>query len=151
MSDRKWSLRFLSLAKVIASWSKDPSTKCGAVISDDKFMVSSGYNGFPKRIRDKPEDYANRELKYRKVIHAEMNAILNARQSLEECTLHVWPFPPCERCAAMIIQSGIYRIVSIWPTTEQIERWGDSIKLAEEMFREADIQVIYYYSDELNL
>lgn len=150
MSSRKWGKRFLRLAREIASWSKDPSTKCGAVISDGKFIVGTGYNGFPKKIKDYKEDYENRELKYRQIIHAEINAILNAGQRLDGCTLHIWPFPPCDRCATIIIQSGVYKVVTIKPNKDQLKRWGESIKVAEAMFKVAGVHVIYYNQEELD-
>lgn len=71
----KWHHRFLSLAKHVAGWSKDPSTKVGCVIAKDKRIVSVGYNGFPEGIRDTYERLNNRELKYQIVQHAEENAI----------------------------------------------------------------------------
>ena len=70
-----WEMRFLELASTVAGWSKDPSTKCGAVICDEKFIVSLGFNGFPAGCRDDKEIYLNRDRKYARVIHAEKNAI----------------------------------------------------------------------------
>ena len=135
-----WTTWFLGLAKYMSTRSKDPSTKCGAVVADGKFIISTGYNGFPSRIEDKPEDYLNRELKYQKVIHAEINAILNARQRLDGFTLYVWPFPPCARCSTEIIQSGIDQVIAPLPSKDLKERWGDSIIIAEDMFEEAGVK-----------
>lgn len=108
-----WDIRFLELARHIAQWSKDPSTKCGAVIvRPDRTIVSLGYNGFPRGMSDDPAMYKNREVKYRKVVHAEMNAILTAGTTdLAGCCLYTWPIPPCERCAVHILQTGIVRVV----------------------------------------
>ena len=78
-----WDKRFLELASVVGSWSKDPSTKVGAVIvNENKQIVSMGYNGFPRGVRD---DYRleNRETKYNLIVHAEANAIIHAKESLE--------------------------------------------------------------------
>ena len=150
MSTRKWGKRFLRLAREISSWSKDPSTKCGAVISDGKFIVGSGYNGFPKRINDNKEDYENREIKYQRVIHAEVNAVLNSRQSLEGCTLHVWPLPPCEVCANIILQVGIQKVLTMRPNEEQLTRWVVKIGIAFDTFTRAGIHVIYYDEEELD-
>jgi dCMP deaminase len=115
----------LSLAKEIASWSKDPSTKCGAVLcSRNMEIISLGFNGFPRGADDSPELYEDRAVKLERVIHAEMNAILSARRDLRGSMLYTWPMMPCQRCAAHIIQAGICRVVAPEATQEQTERWG---------------------------
>ena len=85
--DFKWVKRFLALAKGISTWSKDPSTQCGCVITKGNFIVSTGYNGFAKGVDD--SDYDNRNIKYKKIIHAEANAIIWARRELSNCDLYV--------------------------------------------------------------
>ena len=136
----KWDTRFLELAKHVAQWSKDPSTKCGAVIvRSDKTIASMGYNGFPRGIEDSTDLLSNREEKYKRVIHAEMNAILTAREPLLDYTLYTWPFMTCERCAVHVIQAGIKRVVSLVPTGEQSERWGESFHTAQRLYDEAGI------------
>lgn len=143
----KWDYRFLRLAKEIASWSKDPSTQCGAVVvRPDKTIASLGYNGFPKGMPDRPEDYADREVKYSRVIHAEMNALLNAKEQLLGYTLYVWPFFPCDRCAVHIIQSGIKRVVCP-PLPPGKEHWGESFKKSVIYFREAEVETHMYLGD----
>ena len=53
MIDEKWDRRFLALAEHVADWSKDPSTKTGAVIvRPDRTIASMGYNGFPRGMAD---------------------------------------------------------------------------------------------------
>ena len=75
----KWDRQYMDLAKCIAEWSKDPSTKIGAVAIGDKGQVlSQGYNGFPRGIEDSPERLHIREEKYKYIVHAEMNCIFNA-------------------------------------------------------------------------
>lgn len=139
----KWDNRFLRLAKEVASWSKDPSTKCGAVITDRNLLVSIGFNGFPKGVKDREEDYQNRELKYEKVLHGELNALLHANRSVKGCTIYVYPFMPCSRCMATIIQSGISRVVTL-PTSEDLRsRWEDSHNIALSMAKEAGVSVMY--------
>src|SRR3989344_2191240 len=79
----KWDRRFLALAEHVAQWSKDPSTKTGAVIVDpNNRVVSLGYNGFPRGVNDLPERLSNRELKYKIIVHCERNALLFARESV---------------------------------------------------------------------
>ena len=104
MSD--WDARFLQMAALVATWSKDPSTKVGAVITRGKFVISLGFNGHPSGIDDSAARLHDREQKYRTIIHAEMNAILSARQPLDGCTLYVVPFMPCSNCGAVIVQAG---------------------------------------------
>ena len=137
-----WDRRYLALAELVASWSKDPSTRVGAVIvRPDKTIASLGFNGFPRRIKDDPALLADREEKYRRVVHAEMNAILNCKDpSMEGYTLYVWPMPPCDRCAAAIIQTGISRVVA--PSGRR-GRWEEPVRVAREMFLEAGIEVDY--------
>jgi len=135
----KWDARFITLAEHIASWSRDPSTKVGAVIVDeDKRVVSLGYNGFPKGVQDTPDRYANREVKYRMVCHAERNAILFARRDLTGCILYT-TFFPCAACAGMIIQAGIDEVVTIARSAD--ERWAADIETAHVMLAEANVAI----------
>lgn len=136
----KWDVRFIDLARQIAGWSKDPSTQCGAVIVDPNGrIVSTGYNGLPRGVRDLPERLNNRELKYKMIIHCERNALIYARQNLDNCTLYTWPFMSCSVCAAMVIQAGITRVVAP-PSTNP--RWQEDFKLSREMFMEARVRVV---------
>src|SRR6516162_125300 len=135
----KWDKRFLELAKHIASWSKDPSTKTGAVIVDDKGrIVSVGYNGLAQGVEDLPERLNDRELKYKMFVHCERNAIIFAKQPLDGCTLYTWPFMSCGACAAMVIQTGIKRIVAPY---SEAPRWKDEFDLAQIQFKEAGVEV----------
>lgn len=139
----KWDKRFLELAKFISTWSRDPSTQTGAVIVDNKNrIVSVGFNGFARGVSDKQEDYDNRELKYSKIIHCEINAILFANKDLDYCCLYTWPFMSCDRCCTVVIQSGIKRVVAPKLEGTLLERWGKSVELSKQMFQEAGIQVV---------
>jgi len=142
--NEKWDYRFLKLAEHIASWSKDPSTQCGAVIAQNNRIISMGYNGFPQRVDDSPQRYNDRALKYKMVLHAEVNALMFAQQDLTGCTLYVWPMPPCSRCACQIIQAGIKQVISIQPTSEQQRRWGEDFEITEMMFKEAGVKIWRY-------
>ncbi len=141
-SQIKWDERFLEMAALVASWSKDPSTKCGAVIvRPDRSVASVGFNGFPRGCLDMAELYANRELKLERVVHAEVNAILAAKEPLLGYTLYSWP--PCARCAATIIQAGIKRVVHRHQESADINvRWRDSIQIGLDMFAEAGVEVV---------
>lgn len=138
----KWDQRYLKLAEEVASWSKDPSRKIGAVAVGTKGQVlAQGYNGFPRGINDSEERYNDRERKYGLVVHAEMNVIYNATYngvSLDGATLYVTGLPVCSDCAKGIIQVGIKRVVMkymVIPST-----WIDSWNKTQEMFNETSIQ-----------
>jgi dCMP deaminase len=137
MSD--WDGRFLEMAALVSTWSKDPSTKVGAVITRGKFVVSLGFNGHPAGIEDSANRLQDRETKYRTIIHAELNAILSARQPLEGCTLYVVPFMPCSACGAVIVQSGIKRVVTL---ESDNERWAESFEFTRTIFAEAGIELV---------
>ena len=135
-----WDYRFLGLAEHIAGWSKDPSTKVGAVVADGNHrVISTGFNGLPSGVEDTLERLQDRDLKYQMVVHAERNAIIDARASLAGCSLYVWPMMPCSVCAAMIIQAGLAEVVA--PSSDN-PRWVESFRLTEEMFREAGVSLI---------
>lgn len=136
----KWDIRFLELAKHISNWSKDPSTKVGAVIVDaERRVVSMGYNGFPRRVEDLEERLNDRPTKYAMVAHAELNAILSSPNSVKGTTVYVWPLPPCNECAKSIIQSGVKKVVA--PKIIH-ERWGLSNELAMTMFKESGVEFV---------
>jgi dCMP deaminase len=133
----KWDRRFMEMARLVASWSKDPSSQVGAVIARGKFVVSVGFNGFPQGIADTAERLEDRAVKYPTILHAELNAILSARQDTRGCTLYVTPYMPCPQCAAVIVQAGIMRIVY---SPSDNPRWGRA-PLSEAMFSEARIEL----------
>ncbi len=135
----KWDRRFLALAEHISQWSKDPSTKVGAVIVDeDNRVVSLGYNGLPRGVEDSPERLENREIKYKAIIHGERNALLFARRSVKGCRLYAWPFMPCSVCAGMIINAGIIKVTA--PLSDN-SRWVEDFKLSQELFSEAEVEL----------
>lgn len=139
----KWDKRYLELARHIASWSKDPSRKIGAVAVGSKGQVlAQGYNGFPRGIDDNDSMYNNKVTKYQRVVHAEMNCIYNATYngtSLDNATLYIHGLPVCSECAKGIIQVGIKRVVTKEIDDTMPERWVDSTQLTKKMFEEAGI------------
>lgn len=143
-----WDSRFLEMARLVSTWSKDPSTQVGAVITRGKFVVSLGFNGHPKGVADTADRLENREMKYRTIIHAEMNAILTAKQDLENCTIYVWPFMPCSQCGAAIVQAGIKRVVA--PDSNN-DRWLESFAITTQIFKEAgvDLVVVPFHTEQL--
>ena len=140
MHDEKWDKRFLVLAEQVGSWSKDPSTKVGAIIvRPDRTIASVGYNGFPRWVED---TYSTREDKLLRTVHAEMNAILSAREPLHGYTIYVSPLHPCSNCAAAIIQAGFSFVVArMGPVRKE---WQESFSAAAEMFSQAEIRTRIY-------
>ena len=121
MSDKRldyisWDEYFMGVALLAAGRSKDPSTQVGACIVDNSNrIISTGYNGFPQGCSD--DDFPwNRnesegETKYLFVVHAELNAVLNAGgKQLFGSRIYVALFP-CNECAKAIIQAGIKEVI----------------------------------------
>ena len=112
---RKWDQRYMEIADLVATWSKDPITKVGAyAVGEYGQPLSHGYNGFPRGDEDNPKDYENRELKRRKIVHAETNLIANASMngvSLVNATIYLSGLPPCNTCTGIIIQCGFSCVV----------------------------------------
>lgn len=137
MPNKKWDAHFMQMALMASMPSKDPSTKVGAVIVDpDRTVRSMGYNGFPRGVKDSEERYADRDLKYPRVVHAEANAIVLSRSDLRGCIIYCTLFPCCE-CAKLIIQAGITEVVCY--TLEKSERFYDSMSVSMQMFDEAGV------------
>ena len=109
-----WDEYFMGVAKLAARRSKDPSTQVGAcIVSPEDIIISTGYNGMPKGCSDDefPWDREGAETKYPYVVHAELNAILNANgRDLRNSRVYVALFP-CNECAKAIIQSGVKEVV----------------------------------------
>lgn len=138
----RWARRFLRLAREVSTWSKDPSTQCGAVIvRPDRSICSLGYNGFPRGFRDDTALYTDREIKYDRVVHAEMNAILSAREPLRGYVLFTYPFMPCSRCAVHVAQAGL---AEVWaprcPEAKQ-ERYREVFERSRAWLREGGVRL----------
>lgn len=134
----EWRRRYMELAQLVATWSKDPSTKVGAVVvGRDRRKIAVGYNGFPRGIED-DDRLNNREVKYQLVQHAERNVLDNAQFDLEGATLVTTLFP-CHECAKSIVSRGIKRVVTAAPPDR--EPWKSSAKTAQIIFEEAEVAV----------
>jgi dCMP deaminase len=143
----KWDNRFLELAKHVAQWSKDPSTQVGAVLVQyPNIVVGLGYNGFPRGVFDTEERLNDRPVKYKFVVHAEVNAILMAGEKARGSTLYVWPsfnLPPiCNECCKVAIQAGVDHIVGYTDENEKDRdaRWSESILISKAMCDEAGVR-----------
>lgn len=143
-----WDEYFAQMVLLTASKSEDESTKCGAIIVD-KFhaVISTGYNGFPRRIKNTPERQ-ERPLKYKYFEHAERNCIYNASRmgaKTENTKMYVTGVP-CADCARGIIQAGIEHVVLLKGvhTKEFEERWKESTDFTLELFKEAHVAVDFF-------
>src|SRR5688572_8065873 len=108
-----WGRRYMDLARHVAGWSKDPSTKVGAVAvgkSRHNHDIVVGYNGFPRGIADTEDRLNDRQTKYKLIQHAERNVLDNARFDLSGATLYV-TLHPCSECAKSIVSRGIAKVV----------------------------------------
>ncbi len=150
MSER-WDHHFLRNALLQAHMSKDPSTKVGAVIvGPDREIRSAGFNGFPRGIADTRERLNDRDTKLGLVVHAEMNAVLNAARigtATKGCSMYLmcdtpgqplWG-APCRRCVVEIIQAGITEVVGL-PFNQVPDRWKASTLEAIGLMQEAGVR-----------
>jgi dCMP deaminase len=139
---KHWDQRFLVIASHVAGWSKDPSTKVGAVAVRDRRILATGFNGLPVGVADSETRLMNRDIRLSMTTHAEMNCIAYAARNgvcLAGATMYVWPLMTCATCAAMLIQADITKIVV--PDFVEPLRWQESFGLAREMFIEAGVAV----------
>jgi dCMP deaminase len=145
MDHKKWDRRFMDLASLYATWSKDPSRQVGAVITREKKQVSQGYNGFPPGVKDIDERLEDRQFKLKLMVHAERNAIYNARENLEGSTMYTTLYP-CNECAKSIASSGIKTLIfkDKLVSSPGVEYNEDITRL---ILAEAGVQVIQHEKD----
>lgn len=134
-----WDQRFLDLAATVAQWSKDPSTKVGAVVVDSRNrVVSTGFNGPPRGVSD---TFKDREEKLLKTIHAEVNAVIFSEGGAEGCRIYV-THPPCPACSIVLIQAGVIEVHYRAPSDEFKSRWVHLTSVADALMAEAGIKVL---------
>lgn len=144
--DLKWDRRFMEMAQTISTWSKDPSSKIGAVVVNaERRILATGYNGFPRGIEDSDERLNNRDEKYPRIIHAEMNALMNALYNgvtVKDATLYVHGLPVCPACTKCVIQAGIKRVVIPTFKTDKGEWEKVWLEQSLPMFKESGVAVV---------
>lgn len=137
---RSWDEHFMDMAILVAQRSKDPSTKVGCVVvSEDKIVVATGYNGLPRGVEDRSERM-ERPAKYLWTSHAEENAVAQSARvgaKLKGGTAFV-THHPCSRCARSLIQAGVTRVVIGSGTTSMPD---EEFEVARIMFKEAGVNV----------
>ena len=142
----KWDIRFMEMAHVVSSWSScfQENRQVGAVITRDKHILTTGYNGAGCGITSCKErgECLRRKLNIASgtraevcyAVHAEQNAIIQAAKlglSVDGATLYC-THQPCVICAKMIINSGIKRVV-------YKEGYPDEFSL--EMFKQSGVTI----------
>ena len=143
---RIWHLRFMAMAYHISKWSKDPNCKIGAVlVSPDRRSIAVGYNGFPRRFGDTEARLNDPDTKNLFMVHAERNALDNARFGMRGTTLYSTRFP-CLDCMKGIIQTGVEQVVAPHPDFDH-HRWGESHKHSMDLMKEANLK--YYRMDSV--
>lgn len=139
-----YDVRFMRLAREFSTWSKDPKKQIGCVAVRDKQIISQGYNGFPRGIKDDWRIHV-RSIKLPMVVHAELNMVINALNkgvSLQDSTAYIYGLPVCSDCVKPLIQSGVNRIVMCDSTDGNSKTWSfnsETFKLTRNMLDECDI------------
>lgn len=160
MSDKRenylsWDEYFMMNALLISARSKDPHNRVGAcIVNSDNKVLSVGYNGLPKGMNDDTFDWASsgektgikKNIKDYYVVHAERNAILNYRGSLDDLrgsTLYVTWFP-CTECTKEIIQVGIKKVVYLRMYSKK-----ELVDISKIMLNHAGVEVVCYGIDDI--
>lgn len=141
-----WDEYFMTMAYLVSTKSRDPSTRVGAIIvGPDNEVRATGYNGLPRGAQETPERYHDREFKYLAENHAEENAILHCARigvSSKGCKIYT-PWIPCCRCTKAILQAGLVEVIydSKFPgnSLEYQHDWKKSIEISRELLSEAGV------------
>ncbi|MNK09948.1 tRNA-specific adenosine deaminase [compost metagenome] len=144
MESNKHSQHMMLAKSVGEIYSKDRSTKVGAVIvGQDGEILSIGYNGFCRGFDDAKDANHERPLKYLLVAHAEANAIYNAARvghKLKGSSIYVSSLPTCIECTKAIIQSGIDKV---FVEAEALtgDRWKENWPLSQQMYKDCKVEL----------
>lgn len=145
----EWLKYFTNIAEQVKERSKDQNTKIGVVVvGQNKQIISTGYNSFPRGINDDVSERQERPEKYYWMAHAETNSIINCALngvSTKGAIMYMTCGVPCTDCARNIINAGI---IEIWCkdecTTKNPEKWHEHSKRSVQMFEEAGIKINFY-------
>ena len=131
----------LRICELLSRSSPDPSTKVGALVLRNYKIIGSGYNNFPQNTNQDPLLWADREEKYRRVVHAEQNALIgiNARNAILYTTMF-----PCSTCCGVIINAGIIQINTFLIPEAFALRWNMSIESSRSMLRSSGVEVKFH-------
>jgi dCMP deaminase len=146
-----WDVWFMRQVYLVASKSKDPSTKIGAVITRENRVISVGYNGIPRGVNDEAKERYERPGKYMWFEHGERNAIYAASRfggQTDGSTLYTQGVP-CADCGRAVIQAGIKTVVVHLPFERVFgllrTNWSESCSTTKIMFGEANVELRWIY------
>jgi len=135
---------------MVSTWSKDPSTKVGAVlVGSNGQVLSQGYNGFPRGLDDDLSLYRVKEFKYQHIVHAEENCVYNAvynNTPIKDSKIYITGLPICHNCAKVIIQCGISEVII---DTLPNKNWTDSAIIAAKMLRDCSVEYNIIVDEEI--
>jgi len=137
-----WDQYFLNLALQVARKSKDPSTKVGAILVNDRqSIISTGFNGFPRGVQDLATRYEDKPTKRLFVQHAERNALDQAECRVTGYSLYV-TLCPCSECCKSIIQRGVTKVVCLPHDPVRHPDWEDSFNFSKDLLKEAGVTLV---------
>ena len=141
-SQQEWDARFYGMAKFVeAHFSKDPHRKVGAIlVSADRRSISLGYNGFPRGTPDVKAHLLDEEVRQARMVHGELNAILQADFDRLGSTLYATKFP-CNVCAGVIANSRVARLVAPRPNYDS-QTWGKAYRAAWQIVQAAEVEYV---------
>lgn len=150
-----WDEWFMKMMYLVATKSKDPRTKIGAVLVKDKRIISTGYNGICIGVDDVPEDRSSRPDKYKWYEHGERNSIFSAASigiPVNGSTMYTNGTPCCD-CTRAIIQSGVKKVV-IHKTYEEMflqmlaeknsTQWIGHNDVSHRMLKESNVELVIW-------
>ena len=144
----RWDKYFFNIAEEVKKKSKDNNTQIGAVIvGQDKEIVSTVYNSFPRGIDDNKTDRQKKPEKYFWFEHAERNSIYNAARigvSTKGCTMFLTCDIPCADCARGIINAGIIKVYVMDGGGAKSQKWKESAERSMKMFNESGVKIEWY-------
>lgn len=150
-----WDEWFMKIMYVVASKSKDPKTKIGAVLVRERRIISTGYNGLCRGVNDTIPERLVRPAKYNWFEHGERNAIFAAARygiATEDTVMYTNGIP-CTDCARAVIQAGIRQVIVHKPYEDLCiaaqktklghgEQWKGHNEISMAMFDEAGVMVV---------
>jgi Deoxycytidylate deaminase len=140
MTQQQIDAAYLDMAERISDNSEDPSTKTGCVVVAKHGREFFGWNHLPPGTP--AEVWNDREAKYARVVHAEIDALMDAGLSRHGATVYMHPWMPCERCAASLASAGVARVVARKADPEREQRWAKSFTLARQILADAGVELV---------
>src|SRR3989338_5523099 len=150
-----WDEYFIKIAKLVAKRSSCTSRQVGAVIVRDNMILSTGYNGTPRGIKNCDEGGCPRcegrvkgtvksgeKLDECVCVHAEENALLQAAYngvSIKGATFYTSLFT-CRYCTKHIINAGIKKVY--------YSEDYDLDPISRKLYEEAGVKLVQYKEEK---